>query len=60
VHIHKNPFLLGTLLAALECGLDVFIPAVTSQGKVDPTEYYLGVSDRRIIVQEKVSIRRDF
>jgi hypothetical protein len=30
MHIHKNPFLLGTLPAALEGGLDVFIPTVVS------------------------------
>jgi hypothetical protein len=33
MHIHKNPLLLGTLPAALEGGLDVFIPMVSSQGK---------------------------
>jgi hypothetical protein len=33
MHIHKNPLLLGTLPAALEDGLDVFIPMVASQGK---------------------------
>jgi hypothetical protein len=59
MHIYKNPLLLGTLPAALEGGLDVFIPAVASQGKVDPVEDYLGVSARRIIVPEKASIRRD-
>jgi hypothetical protein len=30
MHIHKNPLLLGTLPAALEGGLDVFILAVVS------------------------------
>jgi hypothetical protein len=28
MHIYENPLLLGTFLAALEGGLDVFIPAV--------------------------------
>jgi hypothetical protein len=59
MHIYKNPLLLGTLPAALERGLDVFIPTVVSQGKVDPTKDCLGVSGRRIIVLEKVSIWRD-
>jgi hypothetical protein len=44
MHIHKNPLLLGTLPAALEVVLDVFIPAVMSQGKADPAEDCLGVS----------------
>jgi hypothetical protein len=59
MHIHKNPLLLGTLPAALEGGLDIFIPAVASQGKANPTENCLGVSGRRIIVLEKASIQRD-
>jgi hypothetical protein len=59
MHIHKNPFLLGTLPAALEGGLDVLIPVVASQEKADPTKNYLGVSGRRIIVSEKASIWRD-
>jgi hypothetical protein len=59
MHIHKNPLLLGTLLVALEGGIDVFIPVVASEGKTDPTENCLGVSDRIIIVPKKVSIRRD-
>jgi hypothetical protein len=59
MHIHKNLLLLGTLPAGLEGGLDVFIPAVASQEKVDLTENCLGVSGRRIIVIEKASIRRD-
>jgi hypothetical protein len=59
MHIHKNPFLLGTLLVALEGGLDVFIPAVASRGKADPAKNCLGVSGRRIIVPEKASIWRD-
>jgi hypothetical protein len=50
MHIYQNPLLLGTLPAALESGLDVFIPAVASQGKADPTKDCLGVSGRRIIV----------
>jgi hypothetical protein len=56
MHICKNPLLLGTLLASLEGGLDVFIPAIASQGKADPTKNCLGVSGRRIIVPEKASI----
>jgi hypothetical protein len=60
MHIHKNPLLLGTLSAAFEGGLDVFIHAVVSQGKANPAKNYLGVSGRRIIVQEKASIRRDY
>jgi hypothetical protein len=60
MHIHKIPLLLSTLPVALEGGLDVFIPAVASQRKADPTENYLGVSGRRIIVPGKASIQRDF
>jgi hypothetical protein len=60
MHIHKNPLLLDTFPAALEGGLDVFIPAVASQRKADPAEDYLGVSGRRIIVPKKASIQRDF
>jgi hypothetical protein len=59
MHIHKNPLLLGTLPAAHEGGLDVFIPAVASQGKANPAENCLVVSGRRIIVPEKASIQRD-
>jgi hypothetical protein len=59
MHVHKNPLLLGTLLAALEGSFDVFIIAFASQGKVDPAEDCLSVSGRRIIVPEKTSIRRD-
>jgi hypothetical protein len=59
MHIHKNSILLGTLPATIEGGLDVFIPAVASQGKTDPAKNCLGVTGRRIIVPEKTSIRRD-
>jgi hypothetical protein len=59
MQIHKHPLLLGTLPAALEGGLDVFISAVASQEKADPAENCLGVSGRRIIVLEKASIQRD-
>jgi hypothetical protein len=59
MHIYKNPLLLDTFPAALEGGLDVFIPAVASERKADPTKDCLGVSGRRIIVLEKASIRRD-
>jgi hypothetical protein len=37
-HVHKDPYLLGTLPAALDSGLDVFIIALMSQGKADPVE----------------------
>jgi hypothetical protein len=56
MHIHKIPLLLSTRPAALEGGLDVSIPAVASQRKADPTENYLGVSGRRIVVPGKASI----
>jgi hypothetical protein len=59
MHVHKNPPLLGTLLAALEGSLDVFIPALVSQGKDDPTEDCLGVSGRRVVVPEKAGIQTD-
>jgi hypothetical protein len=59
MHIHKNPFLLGTLPTALEGGIDIFIHTVASQGKIDPAENCFGVSGRRIIVTEKANIRRD-
>jgi hypothetical protein len=57
MHIHKNPLLLDTFPAALEGGLDVFIPAVASQRKADPAEDYLGVSGRRIIVPKRLVSR---
>jgi hypothetical protein len=60
VHVHKNPPLLGTLPAALEGSLDVFIPALVTQGKADPAEDGLGVSGRRVIIPEKTGIWRDF
>jgi hypothetical protein len=50
MHVHKNPSLLGTLPAALEGSLDVFIPTLVSQGKADPAEDCLGVLDRRVVV----------
>jgi hypothetical protein len=59
MHINQNPLLLGTLPAALEGGLDIFIHTVASQGKTDPAEDCLAVSGRRIIVPEKASIQRD-
>jgi hypothetical protein len=59
MHIYKNPLLLGAFSAALEGGLDVSVPVVASQRKVDPTEDCLGVSGRRIIVPEKASVRRN-
>jgi hypothetical protein len=51
---------LGTLPAAPEGSLDVFIPALASQGKADPVEDGLGVSGRRVIIAEKVGIRRNY
>jgi hypothetical protein len=59
MHVHKKPLLLGTLPAALEGSLDVFIPMFASQGKADPTEDCLSVSGRRVVVPEKAGIRRD-
>jgi hypothetical protein len=59
MHVHKNPPLLGTLLATLEGSIDVFIPALASQGKPNPAEDCLGVSSRRVIVQENAGIQRD-
>jgi hypothetical protein len=59
VHIHKDPLLLGALLATLEGSLDVFIPALASQGKANPAEDGLGVSGRRVIIPEKVGIQRN-
>jgi hypothetical protein len=50
---------MGTLPAALEGSLDVFIPALASQGKADPTKDCLGVSGRRVVIPEKAGIRRD-
>jgi hypothetical protein len=41
MHIYKNPLLLGTLLAALEDDLDVFIPVVASQEKPTPSKIVL-------------------
>jgi hypothetical protein len=60
VHVYQDPLLLGTLPAALEGGFDVFICAIASQGKVDPTKDRLGVSSRRVVVPEKAGIRWDF
>jgi hypothetical protein len=59
MHVHKNPLLLGTLPAALEGSLDIFIPVFASQGKANPVEDCLGVSGMRVVVPEKVGIRRD-
>jgi hypothetical protein len=59
MHVHKNPHLLGTLSAALEGSLDVFIPTLMSQGNADPIEDYLSVSGRRVVVSEKAGIQRD-
>jgi hypothetical protein len=59
VHIHKNPPLFDALPAALEGSLDVFIPALTSHRKANPTEDSLGVSGRRVIIPEKAGIQRN-
>jgi hypothetical protein len=59
MHVHKIPLLLGTLPAALEGCLDVFIPVYASQGKADPVEDRLGVLGRRVVVPEKASIQRN-
>jgi hypothetical protein len=59
MHVHKNPLLLGTLPAAIEGSLDVFIHVFASQGKADPAEDCLVVLGRRVVVSEKAGIRRD-
>jgi hypothetical protein len=59
MHVHKNPPLLGTLPTALEGRLDIFIPALESQGKVDPAKDCLGVSGRRVVIPEKAGIQRN-
>jgi hypothetical protein len=59
VHVHQDPLLLGTLPAALEGSLDVFIHVYPSQGKADLNEDCLGVSGKRVVVPEKAGIRRD-
>jgi hypothetical protein len=53
MRVHKNPSLLGTLPAALEGSLDVFIHVFVSQGKADLTEDCFGMSGRRVVVPEK-------
>jgi hypothetical protein len=59
MYVHKNPPPLGTLPAALEGSLDVFIPMLASRGKADPTEDCLSVSGKRVVVPEKAGIQRD-
>jgi hypothetical protein len=59
MHVHQGPPLLGTLPIALEGSLDVLIHTIVSHGKTNPTEDHLGVSGRRVVVPEKVSIRWD-
>jgi hypothetical protein len=59
MHVHKDPLLLGTLPAALEGSLDVFILVFASQEKADPTKDCLGVSGKRVVVPEKAGIQRD-
>jgi hypothetical protein len=59
VHVRQDSLLLGTLLAALEGSLDVFIPVIALQGKANPTEDRLGVSGRRVVIPEKAGIRWD-
>jgi hypothetical protein len=60
VHVHQDPLLLGTLPAALEGSLDVFIAVIASQGKADPAKDHFRVSSGRIVVLEKAGIRQDF
>jgi hypothetical protein len=59
MHVYKNPPLLGTLRAALESSLDIFIPALALQGNADPAKDCLGVSGRRVVVPEKADIQRN-
>jgi hypothetical protein len=59
MHVYKNSPLPGTLPAAIEGSLDVFIPAFASQGKANPAKNCLGVSNRRVVIPEKASIWRD-
>jgi hypothetical protein len=59
VHVHQDPLLLGTLPAALEGSLDIFIPVIALQGKADPTKDHLVVSGRRVVIPEKADIQWD-
>jgi hypothetical protein len=59
VHINQDPFLLSPLPAAFEGGFDIFIPALTSQRKVDPTKNGLRVSGWRIVIPEQAGIWRN-
>jgi hypothetical protein len=59
VHVHQDPLLLDTLPAALEGSLDVSIPVIVSQGKVDPAKDRFGVLGMRVVVPENASIRWD-
>jgi hypothetical protein len=59
MHVHKDPPLLGTLPAALEGSLDVFIPTLASQGEANPVEDCLDISGRRVVVPENAGIQRD-
>jgi hypothetical protein len=59
MHVHKSPPPLGTLPAPHEGSLDVFIPALASQGKANPAEDCFGVSGSRVVVPKKASIQRD-
>jgi hypothetical protein len=59
MHVHNDPLLLGTIPAALEGSLDIFLLTFASQGKADPAEDCLGVSGRRVVVPEKAGIQRD-
>jgi hypothetical protein len=54
MHVHKNPPLVGTLPAALEGSLDVFIPMFMSQEKAEPVEDCRGVSGKRVVVQKRL------
>jgi hypothetical protein len=59
VHIYQDPFLLSPIPAAFEGGFDIFIPALTSQRKVDPTKNGLRVSGGRIVIPEQAGIWRN-
>jgi hypothetical protein len=53
MHVHNDPLLLGTIPAALEGSLDIFLLEFASQGKADPAEDCLGVSGRRVVMPER-------
>jgi hypothetical protein len=59
VHVHQDRLLLGTLPAAHEGSLDVFIPVISSQEKANSAKDHFGVSDMRVVVPKKAGIRWD-